>query len=286
MSSQLRRVARWGILVVILIEIVLVRGRFLTTTTAVAVAAAFESMTILLGSLQAIRATRRIIRGRRAGADIWDALTDGLTVFVPRPIARVIALEPRIWVSLFVWLLRRPRPNATTFPYAANSVIGILTIAILFSAPVEMLLAELLVPWGWLRLVLIVLEIYTIVWLLGFGASLSVLPHRLTSDALILHYGLLLDVPLPYANIATITYERRSSMNGREGHHFVAQRCELALVVGGMTNVRVTLYEAQTFMGIMRRTPPVQTILLKVNEPEGFVAAVAERLSPSPISVV
>ena len=61
MSSQLRRVARWGILVVILIEIVLVRGRFLTTTTAVAVAAAFESMTILLGSLQALRATRRII---------------------------------------------------------------------------------------------------------------------------------------------------------------------------------------------------------------------------------
>lgn len=278
MKMVRRRLARWALPVAILVAVILVRWHLVAPGLAVALVAASEGTTILLGGIQATRAVSRTLRQRRAGVDFWDALTDGIAVFVPRPVARVIALEPRVWLSIFVWLFRRPRPDATTFPYAADSILGFFLLAVGFSAPIELLLVEALVPWSGVRLVLVLLEIYTFVWLLGYWASLAVLPHRLERACLMLHFGLLFDAPIPYANIATVAQEQRPSANGCEGYHLAAERQELALVIGGATNVVLTLHTPHVFMGLLRPMPPVQTILLKVDEPERFMRAVTARM--------
>ena len=273
-----RRGRRWMAPLVMIITLLLIRAHVFTPGAALIMTGAIEGVTLLLGSLQAARAIRLIAQRHHAGVDIWEALTESIALFVPRPLARIIALEPRIWLSIFIWLFRRPRPSAITFAYAGDSVLGIFLIAAAFSAPIEVLLVEALIPWGWLRLGLGLLEIYTIVWLLGYWASLAVLPHRLDVTRLMLHYGLLLDAAIPYTNIATIIRERRTAPTEREGYSSVAERQELALVIGGATNVTLTLQAPQTFSGLLRQTPPVTTILLKVDEPDRFVAAITQRL--------
>jgi hypothetical protein len=49
---------------------------------------------------------------------------------------------------------------------------------------VEILLGELLMPWGWLRLVVLVASVYALVWVFGFYGSMVVLPHRLEAHGL------------------------------------------------------------------------------------------------------
>lgn len=281
MNTFRQHAIRWILPLVLVVALIGARLRVLPSGSVLILAIVSETLTVVLGSVQAWRALRRLRQRRRAGADIWDALTDGIAVFVPRPIARIIALEPRVWACIFIWLFRRPKANATTFPYAAESIMGVFLIAILFSAPIEVLLAEVLVPWGWLRILLVVLEVYSIIWLLGYSASLAVLPHHLGNEALVLRYGLLLDACIPLANIAEIAPERRSSPNGRDGYVADAARRELALVVGGTTNVRLTLHASQTFSGLLRPTPAVDTIFLKVDDPDRFIAAVRARLAPA-----
>jgi hypothetical protein len=47
---------------------------------------------------------------------------------------------------LFRWIFHRREPDDDTFSYSHGSIVGVFVLALLFSAPVEILLVELLIP--------------------------------------------------------------------------------------------------------------------------------------------
>ena len=94
---------------------------------------------MLVAARQTVVALRRY-RGRRAvGADVWSGLEDAVTVYLPRKLARLVVLEPRLWICLVRWIARRGRRGPGSFPYARRSLFPLVAVVVLFTLPVEVL---------------------------------------------------------------------------------------------------------------------------------------------------
>jgi hypothetical protein len=213
---------------------------------------------------------RRYRKDRAARLDVEAALEDGLAVIFPRKVARLVALEPQTFVVLFRWLFRRRPYTAEEFGYNKRSPIGVLLIVLLMTAPVELLLIELFVPWEVVRWVLLILAVYSLLWLLAFNGSLRVLPHRLGAEGVRLRYGLLATGVVPYDQIASVTLEMRTGSDVKEGLQVVAEHTA-SIAVGGRTDVTLLLSEPVRFRTLLAETAPVSTVHVAVDKPEDFV---------------
>ncbi len=273
----------WLVLILGLVSLRLVLGRWslFDARAATIVLIGLEALALAVAGRQVVLAVRGYRRDRTAGLDVWAALEDGLAVLLPRPLARLAALEPRLWYCLGGWLARRGREtDALDFPYHRRSLVGAIVIVALLTAPVEVLFFELVIPWPWLRLLLLVAAIYSFVWLLGLYALLVVLPHRLEPGAVHLRYGALAEGRIPYTAIAAAERARRSAPGGRDGARVADEGgvSALYLAVGGRTDLTLRLREPQTFCGLRGPTPPVETMHLATDDPDRLVRALAERV--------
>lgn len=280
--TQWRRIrafaAKWLFPVLVIVEIVLVQRHVLDGRQAIVIAGAVEAATVALGAGKMIQAAWRFRQGKIAGLNGWAAMTEALTIFLPRPLARAIALEPRIWVCLARWAFRRIPRGPDIFGYTRDSGMAFVLAVLICSAPIELLLGDLLLPWHWLRLPLALIEVYSILWIFGFAASLSALPHRLHTHALELHYGILLEGMIPYEAIASVQLEKTNAPQSRSGYQIDASHETLWLVNGGTAQVTLHLRAPVALEGILRPTPPVTTLHLALDDPARFVAAIKERI--------
>jgi hypothetical protein len=77
--------------------------------------------------------------------------------------------------------------------------MGLIIVMVAFTTSVELLVFELRAPRVWLlRISLLALGHYALLWIFGLYASLVTLPHRLEENGLRLRYGALAEgfVPL------------------------------------------------------------------------------------------
>jgi hypothetical protein len=158
--------------------------------------------------------------------------------------------------------------------------VGAVLLVALLTAPVELLFFELVIPWTWLRWLLVIAAIYAVFWLLGLYASLVVLPHRLESDALRLRYGALAEGRIPYDAIDVVERARRSPPGGRDGFRVAraADAAEAYLAVGGRTAVTLRLRAPRALAVLRGMAEPVTAVHLAVDEPERFVRELQRRI--------
>lgn len=269
-----RQALRASFLVLIVLDVILIRQRILSPVSAFAL----EGLTLLVGGVQVWRARRVYRHGRSTGSTAWQAWEDGIGFLLPRPIARFLALELRLWTYLYIWVFRRPRPSANAFPYLRHSSVGVLLLALGFSAPVEFLLYELLIPWPWVRILLLFLGVYAIFWALAFVAALHVLPHECLTDGMLLRYGIAAQAFVPYTAIEQVAVRVRNVSGRPNGFRVDRAQHAGAFVVGGLTQVSLTLsqpVEVQTMAG---RRLSVAALEVAVDQPEQFVARTRERM--------
>jgi hypothetical protein len=62
--------------------------------------------------------------------------------------------------------------------------MALILVMVAFTTAVELLVLELLAPRVWLRISLLVLGLYVLLWIFGLYASLVTLPHRLEESGL------------------------------------------------------------------------------------------------------
>ena len=120
MPKPLERVLKWLLPVLIVVEIILVWTGWLDLGTAIGVTLAIEVLLVVVAGRQLFVAVRRYRRQRTAGLDVWTALEDGLTVLLPRPVARIVSLEAaddRVPATLAL-PARAPRRGAVQLPPA------------------------------------------------------------------------------------------------------------------------------------------------------------------------
>jgi hypothetical protein len=226
---------------------------------------------------QIVVVARRYRRNRAAGLDFEAALEDGLARIFPRRFARLLALEPRLWSSLFRWLFRRRPPTANEFRYTKHTIMGMVIGLVLFTAPVELFIIELLIPWPVVRWILLFIAVYSAIWLLGLYAAMKVRPHRLDPDGLRLYNGIMADGYIPYDQITAITAERRRPPKDGEGLQVAPAERAAYLAIGGRTDLTLRLRAPVILQGLLTPTPPVLTVHFTADEPDRLVAALRER---------
>ena len=274
----MKRALKWLLPVLVAVEAVLVWSGPLELRDAVIVIVAVEVLLAIVGVGEVLLVARRYRRGRAEGLDAWRALEEGLVLIMPRRVAKVMVLEPRLWVCLLRWASRRARPGDDDFSYHKRSLAGALLIVVVLTTPVELLIWEILVPWAWLRIALLVLGIYALIWVFGFYASLAVLPHRLEEDGLRLHYGAFAQGFIPYSEIEKIERKTRKAPKPGDGLQTHPEESALYLATGGKTDLTLRLRTPQAIDGLFRTSEPATVLHLCADQPEKMTSKLRRRL--------
>lgn len=198
------------------------------------------------------------------------------------PLLRPVVVEIRSFLSLCLAIRGRRRVPAAASGYGYTQ--GTMTFPIIMVALslVELVVVHLLVPWPWLRIVLLVLTVWGVVFMLGYLATRVVNPHLVSADALTLRWGHHAVLTTPMANVASA--QRHTDYAHTEPH---AERDRLVLTQFQPVNVRVVLTEAVAVdPPVARRRRPAdfraRELLLSVDDPDAFVRAVRAAASVEP----
>lgn len=235
--------------------------------------------TIVLG-LAVVR-TRRMIRRMREAprtADPFDAFRDALQETVgSRIVAHAIASEiALVWYALLSWRAR-PRVGAGELAFtndrrtgAAGVMFG-LAVAAMVEIPVtHVLVAQESETTAW---VLTIASGYTLLWLLGFARALRLHPVTIGDDAMCLRVGLLWDVTIPYAAIASVDDAPRPPMD-RDAPGYLH-----AAFVGTPQTVLVLAQPVDGHGIYGTRKRGVRRIGVYVDEPAAFRQALRARVA-------
>jgi len=274
----MKRVRSWLLPILGVAQLILVRTGIFDAHSTVWLVALIEVVLLFVAGTQAYVAVQTYRRRHASGHDGWHALEDGFAVLMPRRVARIAVLEPQLWYCLLRWLFRRHQPNQDAFAYYKRAIIGPMLLVAFLTAPVEIAVGAILLPWAWVRTLFLIGTLYTLFWMVGFYASLRVLPHQLEHDGVRIRFGAFAEGFIPYHMITGIAVERRKAPGGRDGLQLSPRKTIAYLAMGGRTDVTLTLRDAQTLEGLGGATAPVQVICVAADVPQDLAAALGTRV--------
>lgn len=178
----------------------------------------------LCRSVAAKAATRHVI-----GETLWGFIAAELGLITS--IARLIARRPKV------------PEGAETFTYhqQASPIMWLMVGLIL----VEVVVLHFVIPWETVRLIVLVLSVYSLIWVIGFIAGFIVHPHLVHENTLVVRHGPKVSLPIPITSIERIEVSRHG-LPGTRSIRYVSPQTEtpagtLHLSQGGQTNVELTL---------------------------------------------
>jgi hypothetical protein len=198
-----------------------------------------------------------------------------------RSFSRVATYEAGIWRSLYRWLTRRPRstdPEAALFGCACE-VTPILIAFIVVSA-LEIPIVSLIFPWPAVRDALLVLGVWSLIWMFGLLAALRVHPHVLAKEGLEIRSGFQFNLRIAWDRIANIRLRHSSSVERKLQIEHSESGATLA--VHGTCNIEVTLRAPTTVEFSDGRRANVDALRFYADEPSELVAAARSHLALLP----
>ncbi|WP_219416802.1 hypothetical protein [Pseudonocardia nigra] len=190
-------------------------------------------------------------------------------------VRRAARYEAATWRSLARWLLRRPDvgPADTGFAYRGPQVAPMLVM--LAVSMIDVVAVDLLVPWPWLRPVLLVIGVWGTLEVLGMLAAITIHPHVVGAAGLRIRNGVSLDVHIPWDAVAGVRRVRRT----RDGRGVQLDGSTLHVVVADQTTVEVTLARPLPVTLPRNRTAEITEVRLHADDAAGFVAAARARVA-------
>ncbi|MEU7022902.1 hypothetical protein ABZ990_19900 [Streptomyces sp. NPDC046203] len=208
----------------------------------------------------------------RRGGSARDAVRE----VVPEPVLRLAGHELRLFASLGRWVARRPHgirdEGAAAFPYARDQAA--LMYGFAFVCGVETVgMAYLLAGLPVVHAVFLVLDGYTVLFVLGLHAASATRPHVLTADALRVRQAAHVDVRIPLDRIATVRRESLFSHEKAAG--------ELNLAIGARTSLTLELAEPVAAPRLLGAARPVRVVRLHADDPTALHRALTKALAES-----
>ena len=185
---------------------------------------------------------------------------------------RATLAEIRSYQSIYRFVLRRPRvpAGARGFRYH-EPVLTILIVFIALSA-VELVAVDLIVRrWPYVRIPLLVLSIWGLIWMLGFLFGMLTRPHAVGPEGIRVRYGAEVDIPVPWAAVDTVAV-RRHRVEDRQPKVTVNDQGEatLHLRIANETNLRIEL-DRPTELKLPHGGETVNVIAYYADDPKGFL---------------
>src|SRR5699024_6241030 len=159
---------------------------------------------LLLFAVLTILRWRRL--GRAEGAD-GPGLLDRLVA--EEPLLRPVAFEIRAFQSLILALAGRRRVPEGSVPFGYTRGMMTLPVALAVVSLVEVLVVRLLVPWLWLRILLLLLSVWGMLFLFGLLATRVVHPHFVGGDVLPMLWCRTTVLPSPRRAVAAALRRRQ-----------------------------------------------------------------------------
>lgn len=280
-----RRVGPWATPTLVVVEVILVWSGLLALRTAVAVGVSLEVLLSVTVASRIFAGAREFRTVRDGGADVWQAAEESLALLVPRRLARLIVIEPRLWVCLGHWVTGRHYRRRNTHSYRYDAALRPLLWAVVALVVVEGTALDFVLAfttagsaWIWLS---VGVHAYAIVGLLGITASFATRPHLLDTHALILRDGVFAELVVPYTAITSARTVRTSNF-GRSGLKIDAE-LGTAILAHGDATVAITLDPPQPIGAHANAEHPhlVGKLLITVDAAADFTHTVNARLRPT-----
>ncbi|MGW1884247.1 hypothetical protein [Streptomyces sp. NPDC001970] len=236
------------------------------------VLAAAEAATLLL----LLAGAAVFVQLRRRGLSTREAVGE----LVPEPVLRLTGHELRLMWSVVLWVARRRDgvgPGHQSFGHARDQATILYGFA--FVCVVETVgMSYLLSGWPVVHAIVLVLDVYTVFFVIGLHAASVTRPHTLTADTLRLRQAAHVDVRIPLDRIASVSYELRFTHEKKEDG-------VLNLAVGSQTSLTLELTEPVTTVGLLGRERRVRTVRLHADDSRALLRALTQArtaLSPPP----
>jgi len=153
---------------------------------------------VVFGTITVLRFKRISRATDSVGAGFLDRLE------TEEPLLRPVIAELQAFRSLCLLLLRKRRvpPGAKLFSYTKGTM-ALPTVFFVLSL-VELLIVHVVVPWQWLRIVLLILTIWGVLFIAGFFATRVVHPHFVTAGVVHLRWGHRTVLTTPLSNVVSV----------------------------------------------------------------------------------
>lgn len=276
-----RKIGPWATPALVVAEIVLVWSGLLSIGGAVIIAVLVESLLAVTAITRGLAAWRCFREGRAAGRAVWIAAEDGLAQIAPRPLARALLIEARMWACLLSWVGGRHdgnRPGAFSYRGGLHALlVAVLAFTVVEGATVEVVLAAAFPHSAWPWIVL-ALHGYGVVWLAGLLASLHTQPHLLDTQVLRLRDSIFAEIVIGYAAITDVRRIHESGL-ARSGFKTDPATGSARLTYGDATIV-LTLDPVQTIeINGQPVSERLHSLSITVDDPGTFQQALAARLT-------
>jgi hypothetical protein len=188
---------------------------------------------------------------------------------------RLGELEKRMWVSLYIWVFRRPVTAKGEQPFGYARTLTPLMIAFIGVSIVELPILHFLLPGVW-KIVADVLSAYALLWMFGLLASLRITPHAIGPDGLRIRGSGGLDLTIPWDYIADVKPRNRTGEKGRDG---------MAYNIGVMklTSVDIELRHPTILELPNGDSEPVTSVRIAADEPAALTKAAHQHLESSTV---
>ncbi|WP_105973278.1 hypothetical protein [Streptomyces geranii] len=189
--------------------------------------------------------------------------------------------EVRLLVSLVLWVRRRRHGvgDGIAFGYARGQ--GSTMFAFAFVCVVETVaMFVLLRDWPIAHWTVLVLDVYTVEFVIGLHAASVVRPHVLDPDSrsLRLRYAAHVDLRIPLERIAAVRRELRTTHQRTAG--------ELSLPIGSQTTITLELTEPLAHFTFFGRRQDIRLVRFHADDADSLVrslrAVTQERTAPPP----
>lgn len=266
MRPRVRRFTRWSFVVTLPLAAVVVSTRGID---AMLVVFAFEFCAFM-----AVLALAARLGGER-GQVVLDMVMHPSVRRLLRSEAAIVLTLPTAFVRAF-----RQRSH-DELPYSKGDnelplAIAMTPAIIAESAAVHLLLPDSL---ALMRLVLLVLSAYGLLWILGWAAGLRVFPHVVRNGVLNARLGQLYraDVPLELIRSATVKRRRIGTRTALELDNDAG-----SFAVGGRVDVHLELDAAVTVQRPFGEPRRVTALSIAANDPIALIQRLGLRTSPTP----
>ncbi|MFJ9741350.1 hypothetical protein [Streptomyces sp. NPDC101166] len=170
--------------------------------------------------------------------------------------------ELRLLVSLWLWAARRAHGvgDGRAFGYARGQ--GAMAAGLAFVCVVETVVMSLLLrAWPVVHTVVLVLDLYTVVVVIGLYAAWRVRPHVLYGDNLRVRHAVHVDLMVPLERIAAVRHESLTTHAAAGG-----SSRELNLPVGSVTSITLELTDPVLHAGFFGRRREVSVVRLHADD--------------------
>ncbi|MBP2703632.1 hypothetical protein JOL79_07440 [Microbispora sp. RL4-1S] len=190
------------------------------------------------------------------------------------PVRRILGFDARGLVSLVLWVTRRRdgvSPGAVPVAYAGEQVPSALILLFVLAVETpaaEVLLRALGAPAA-LRALVLVADLYSIVFCLAVHAACVTRPHVVSETELRIRYGVFFDARIPRELISSV----RTARDDNEPGMVSVRDGRLGVAVGSRTNVVVRLAGPVTVTRPLGRHADVIEVRFFADAPHTVTAA-------------